>query len=170
MHHILMNQGSEALLWKRIHGKNILKQYQHREQKIYPAQRGRLKYFRGHLYERRPWIEGITLREFMASGVGPHLRSLVWQKCLENYFQQWKNRQVLHGDLKPENCILYRDSVGDWDSLWIDWPVYSRPGWIRYTPQYVAPEKIVSGEDSLASEIFSLSIIARELFAARSAS
>ncbi len=72
--------------------------------------------------------------------------------------------EVVHGDLKPANVAVDQEAhpyVLDWSGL------VATAGTFSGTPEYAAPERLVGGAPSPASDVFALAAIAWELLADR---
>jgi serine/threonine protein kinase len=113
----------------------------------------------GRAFYAMKLVDGAPLHEFRAP-LADRLR--VFQKICEAVAFA-HSRDVVHGDLKPENIMI--GAFGE--ALVLDWGVaaLARRGSIAGTRGFVAPEQAAGSAMDARSDIFSLGAILRELSA-----
>jgi serine/threonine protein kinase len=119
-----------------------------------------------------PYVDGGTLRKRMqvSKGVLSVERSLYFLRQAALAIDFAHERGVLHRDIKPENMLLQQDwlLLADFglakilSSSSVHGKTHTRSG----TPGYMAPERL-RGNVEAASDLYSLAVIAYELFAGR---
>lgn len=112
------------------------------------------------------FVDGITLTQFMASGrmTAAVACRLMLQLC--DAVERLHTHGIVHRDLKPDNIMVSADGrnltlidLGCSDAAEFD--ILKMP---MGTPRYAAPEMMApDAEASVAADIYSLGIIAREL-------
>ena len=126
----------------------------------------------GGLYIAMEFIRGISLRQFIEQ------QSLSMKRCIDIILQvayalaHLHSHGVIHGDLKPENIIITEDGevkVIDFGIARLHEEVKNEKNpKIAGTPTYMSPEqKEDPSKVSFASDIYSLGIIAYELFSGK---
>ena len=115
----------------------------------------------------RQWIPGVSLDEAL-NREGPFSMSNTIQTAIGicKGLQALHQADVLHGDLKPANIILHKDSsdpvITDFGtSLWLASP--NNPVWKGGTPGYIAPEILRGENSSKSADLFSLGVILDQL-------
>lgn len=120
-------------------------------------------------------VNGRTLRETLRSA---HDTPAALRQRLEVFLRVCDaisyahSRNIIHGDLKPENVI-----VGEHGEVYVaDWGLAHEIGdtnttaeTIKGTPRYFAPEAIREGKSTVAAEVFTLGLILQEVVTLRSA-
>lgn len=153
---------SEEWTGRRINSRNVLKV-------IEPARRQRF------LYYVTEYIEGITLRDWMAANPRPSylgVRDIIEQ--IAAGLRAFHRLEMVHRDLKPENIML--DNSGrviiiDFGSTRIagieeiDTPFEKNP--MLGTVGYAAPEYFQGYSGSYASDMYALGVIAYEMLTGR---
>jgi serine/threonine protein kinase len=116
----------------------------------------------------RQWIDGTSLHDTLLSG-----QRLTFDQSLQiacgicEGLQALHRADILHGDLKPANIILRRDSqqpvITDFGtSLWLG--DTQNPIWKGGTPGYIAPEILQGQSTTKSADLFSLGIVFQQLF------
>lgn len=135
--------------------------------RVYPQSRKRR-----FLYYVMEYLEGKTLRQWMCENPQPALdevRGLVGQ--IAQGLRAFHRMEMLHRDLKPENILIDRFGMAkviDFGSVKIA-GIAETGGSIQDdellgTRNYIAPECLLGHPGSSASELFSLGVIAYEMF------
>ncbi len=132
----------------------------------------------GGLHLAMKFIDGITMKEFLTRlKVKYNLNRItqaVERQSLRSRLEYFikicqaieysHSREIVHGDLKPENIML-----GAYGEVYImDWGTAAPPGTYRKgevegTPGYLAPETLNTGVVNQSGDIFSLGMILFEL-------
>jgi serine/threonine protein kinase len=119
------------------------------------------------------FLEGETLAERLRRGPFSHREARVIALQLCAGLAEAHRKHVVHGDLKSSNIILARDD-GDIRAVITDFGLARRPdttqrslqsGEIAGTPDYMAPELWKGAKASVASDIYALGVILREMVA-----
>ena len=125
---------------------------------------------RNYLYFATEYVEGQTLRQWMADNPKPDIetvRGIVEQ--IAKGLQAFHRLEVLHQDLRPDNIMI--DKTGtvkiiDFGSARVAGVVEAQPAGaddILGTAQYTAPEYFLGEGGSSRSDIFSLGVIAYQM-------
>jgi tetratricopeptide (TPR) repeat protein len=123
-------------------------------------------------------IEGVTLRERLATGKLPLKEALDIVSQCSMALQTSHRAGILHCDIKPENIMLRPDGlvkVVDFGLARIteavpDWaPRATQPGRIMGTPRYMSPEQARGQKLDARSDIFSLGAVLYEVVEGRPA-
>ena len=132
----------------------------------------------GGLHLAMKFIDGITMKEFLTRlKVKYNLNRItqaVERQSLRNRLEYFikicqaieysHSREIVHGDLKPDNIML-----GAYGEVYImDWGTAAPPGTYRKgavegTPGYLAPETLNTGIVNQSGDVFSLGMILFEL-------
>ncbi|MDD3118610.1 MAG: serine/threonine protein kinase [Victivallales bacterium] len=124
------------------------------------------------------YIDGITMKEFLTrlkvkynlNRITQNMEREFLRTRLEFFLRVCQSieyshsREVVHGDLKPENIML-----GAYGEVYVmDWgtaaaPGTSRKGSVEGTPGYLAPEMLNTGVVDRSGDVFSLGMILFEL-------
>lgn len=143
-----------------------------------------VKRTRSALWLVMEYADGPTLRALVArhGGLGP-ADSLAVLEQLSEALDHLARHGIVHRDVKPENvlvCAPGRCKLGDFGLALLaaaERPPpptgetitarLTRPGTVLGTPSYLSPEQAEGREASRASDIYSLGVVAYELFAGR---
>ena len=100
------------------------------------------------------YIEGITLSEYLKNNRLSIDLSVELALFLLKAEQHLIRRDLIHGDIKPENIIIHNDTFKliDYGSITGAFSINSRAG----TPSYLAPERFKNESISESSEIYSI--------------
>lgn len=129
---------------------------------------------RSSLYVVTEFVEGQTLRQWMADHPNPELsavRDLVGQMI--KGLRAFHRKDMLHQDFRPENVMIDTDGtvkIIDLGATRVSGVQEARPerlGAMPGTLQYSAPEYFVGDPASRASDQFSLGVIAYEMLTGR---
>ena len=118
------------------------------------------------------FLEGETLAEKVRRGPLPHeeARTIALQLCAG--LAEAHRKQVIHGDFKSSNIIVMAEADGAVRAVITDFGLARRPegprtmthsGELGGTPDYMAPELWKGDKPSVASDIYALGVILREL-------
>lgn len=126
---------------------------------------------RDKLYVVTEFIEGQTLRQWMADNPRPDLetvRGIVEQ--LTNGLRAFHRKEMLHQDLRPENVMIDRNGtvkIIDFGAVRVAGVLEANPDIetndILGTHQYAAPEYFVGELGTNRSDLYSLGVIAYEM-------
>ena len=122
------------------------------------------------------FLDGETLAERLKRGRAPEAeaRAIALQLCA-GLAEAHRNR-VVHGDLKSNNVILAKGADGSLRAVITDFGLARKPGMSGATgmsgldvgtPDYMAPELLNGAKASVASDIYALGIVLRELVTGR---
>lgn len=127
---------------------------------------------RSGLYLLTDFVEGQTLRQWMHDNPDRSIEQI--RTILEQIIKGLRaihRREMLHQDLRPENIILSPDlhvTIIDFGSAYVAGVQEAGPvedeGEILGTVQYTAPEYYAARPINWRSDLFSLGVIAYELF------
>lgn len=130
---------------------------------------------RKSLYIVTEYIEGQTLRQWMADNPKPGLetvRGIVEQ--IARGLRAFHRKEMLHQDLRPENVMIDREGtvkIIDLGSVRVAGVLEGLPvldaGEMLGTVQYSAPEYFLGQGGSERSDLFSLGVIAYEMLTGR---
>lgn len=104
------------------------------------------------------YVNGVTLREFLASSPSRRERKAVAESLLDAV-EYVHSHDVIHGDIKPENIMIMPEGKG---VKLIDFGLGDTPDYVFLkmgggTPEYAAPELIDKGGCvSVATDMYSL--------------
>jgi hypothetical protein len=121
-------------------------------------------------------LNGTTLRdELRQTGRLPPARVLRIMRDVGSGVDAAHRRQMVHRDLKPENVFLCRDDGVEVAKV-LDFglakaleasggvpTMFSAPGMIAGTPQYMAPEHLSGGEPSSDWDLWAIAVMAFEM-------
>jgi eukaryotic-like serine/threonine-protein kinase len=125
----------------------------------------------GTAYIAMELLEGKGLAELIAKGPVPLPRALSIMVQLARGIARAHDLGVIHRDLKPENIFLSSaDGQSDMVKL-LDFGIalskqdsrLTGTGEVFGTPQYMAPERIASGDPGPSADIYSLGVLFYEL-------
>lgn len=126
---------------------------------------------RAYLYSVTEYIEGQTLRQWMADN--PHPSPETVRDILEQIIKglrAFHRREMLHQDIRPENIMITGDGVVkliDFGSAYVAGVQEAAPfpeeAGILGTYQYTAPEYFSNEAVSFRSDMFSLGVVAYEM-------
>ncbi|MGJ8611696.1 MAG: serine/threonine protein kinase, partial [Octadecabacter sp.] len=126
---------------------------------------------RAYLYSVTEFIEGQTLRQWMADNPQPSLeqvRDIVEQ--IVKGLRPFHRREMLHQDIRPENIMITDDGVVkliDFGSAYVAGVQEAAPfpeeAGILGTYQYTAPEYFSNEPVSFRSDMFSVGVVAYEM-------
>ena len=110
-------------------------------------------------------VEGPTLAARLRAGKLPELeaRAIALQLCAG--LAEAHRHQVMHGDLKPSNIILARAPAGRTGLRAVITDFGLARGAHQGTPGYLSPELSAGAAPTVASDIYALGVILRELAA-----
>jgi len=125
-------------------------------------------------------VEGINLAEALQAHGRPSVRdALAILQQIGGALDYAHSRGVIHRDVKPANILIENSQTGHWIVKVVDFGIaraqqasegsnLTRAGMIVGTPEYMSPEQAGSGAPvDLRSDIYSLGIIAYEMFCGR---
>jgi len=130
---------------------------------------------RSYLYSVTEWVEGRTLRQWMADNPRPDLETA--RKIVEQIgagLQALHRQDMLHQDLRPDNVMI--DANGtvkliDFGSVQVAGVAETAAGGREEqalgTAQYAAPECMLGEPGTTQSDLFSLGVIAYQLLCGR---
>ena len=126
---------------------------------------------RAYLYSVTEFIDGQTLRQWMADNPQPSLeqvRDIVEQ--IVKGLRPFHRREMLHQDIRPENIMITDDGVVkliDFGSAYVAGVQEAAPfpeeAGILGTYQYTAPEYFSNEPVSFRSDMFSVGVVAYEM-------
>jgi serine/threonine protein phosphatase PrpC/predicted Ser/Thr protein kinase len=124
---------------------------------------------RNYLYVTAEFIEGKTLRQWMADSPRPDLetvRGIVEQ--IGAGLQAFHRMEIVHQDIRPDNVMIDRTGtvkIIDFGSVSVAGVVEEAPSLdgILGTVQYTAPEYFLGESGSSRADIFSLGVIAYQM-------
>lgn len=110
------------------------------------------------LYLVFEYVEGTNLKDRLAQGPLPPTLTARVAKEIGSALSTAHVNGVLHRDVKPENIILtqHGSKIADFGIARVPNSTLTKNGGLLGTPAYSAPECIVDGEFSAASDQFSL--------------
>jgi hypothetical protein len=118
------------------------------------------------------FLDGETLTARLGRGFLSHSEALPIAMQLCAGLAEAHRKHVIHGDLKSSNVILATDGSGHVRAVITDFGLARRPdasfqtmqsGDMLGTPDYMAPELWEGGRASVASEVYALGVILREM-------
>ncbi|NUN01151.1 MAG: protein kinase [Bryobacteraceae bacterium] len=122
------------------------------------------------------FLEGETLLDRMRRGpLGEKEAKIIGRQLCEGLAEAHRNH-VIHGDLKSNNVILATAADGTTRAVITDFGLARRPVAARFetqsgetagTPDYMAPELLMGGKASMASDVYALGVILHELASGR---
>jgi len=115
-----------------------------------------------------PWVEGVTLREYLNSN-GPLALPLagVLIRQIASAVGALHSIKMIHGILAPEHVIV-QHAHGRYLAVLLDVGLFRVSGQTSASPGYLAPEQI-AGEPTVRSDMFSLGTVAAEMLTGRRA-
>lgn len=115
-----------------------------------------------------PFTDGQNLHQFLASVRGSLDRSESLRLAREITLGLFSvhDSGLCHGDLKPSNILIHRDSHGELHSRLIDLGLAGRKANGAGTKGYMAPEVERGGKPSMAADAYALGQVLGELRAA----
>jgi serine/threonine protein kinase len=110
------------------------------------------------LYLVFEYVEGTNLKDRLAQGPLPPTLTARVAREIGGALSTAHENGVLHRDVKPENIILttHGSKIADFGIARVPNSTLTKNGGLLGTPAYSAPECIVNGEFSAASDQFSL--------------
>jgi serine/threonine protein kinase len=126
---------------------------------------------RTYLYSVTDYIEGQTLRQWMADNPKPSLEQVrdIIEQTVKG-LRSFHRREMLHQDIRPENIMITADGVVkliDFGAAYVAGVQEAAPfpeeAGILGTYQYTAPEYFSNEVVSFRSDMFSLGAIAYEM-------
>ena len=126
---------------------------------------------RGYLYSVTEYIEGQTLRQWMADNPQPSLEQVrdIIEQTVKG-LRSFHRREMLHQDIRPENIMITDDGVVkliDFGAAYVAGVQEAAPfpeeAGILGTYQYTAPEYFSNEAVSFRSDMFSIGVIAYEM-------
>ncbi|MEP2920644.1 MAG: bifunctional protein-serine/threonine kinase/phosphatase [Sulfitobacter sp.] len=126
---------------------------------------------RTYLYSVTDYIEGQTLRQWMADNPHPSLEQVrdIIEQIIKG-LRSFHRREMLHQDIRPENIMITDDGVVkliDFGSAYVAGVQEAAPfpeeAGILGTYQYTAPEYFSNEAVSFRSDMFSVGVIAYEM-------
>ncbi|HVM69603.1 MAG TPA: serine/threonine-protein kinase, partial [Gaiellaceae bacterium] len=114
-------------------------------------------------------VDGPSLRGLV------HTRTLTWRERLSIVEQVASGLAaihacgVLHRDLKPENVLVSSAGTAKITDFGIALTADSGPRSTAGTPRYMAPELLVGGQPTFASDVYALGLVAYDVLAERTA-
>lgn len=122
------------------------------------------------------YLDGQTLAEMLNAGPLPPKQAAEIARQLCAGLEGAHRQQVIHGDLKPANVIVTRSADGGVRAVITDFGLARRPessqwsslsGEVGGTLHYMAPELWRGRKPSVASDVFALGVMLKELGANR---
>jgi serine/threonine protein kinase len=127
---------------------------------------------RNYLYVTAEFIEGKTLRQWMADNPRPDLetvRGIVEQ--IGAGLQAFHRMEIVHQDIRPDNVMIDRTGtvkIIDFGSVSVAGVVEETPlDTILGTVQYTAPEYFLGESGTSRADIFSLGVIAYQMLSGK---
>lgn len=129
---------------------------------------------RSRLYVLSEFVDGITLRQWMADHPKPDLdevRDIIDQ--LSKGLRALHRREMIHQDIRPENVMIDRNGtvkIIDLGSVSVAGVEEAAPGLLGHMPgtfQYTAPEYLANDVASWRSDQYALGVIAYEMLTGR---
>ncbi|WP_341368212.1 protein kinase [Yoonia sp. BS5-3] len=126
---------------------------------------------RAYLYSVTEYIEGQTLRQWMADNPQPSLEQVrdIIEQTVKG-LRSFHRREMLHQDIRPENIMITDDGVVkliDFGAAYVAGVQEAAPfpaeAGILGTYQYTAPEYFSNEAVSFRSDMFSIGVIAYEM-------
>jgi serine/threonine protein phosphatase PrpC len=126
---------------------------------------------RAYLYSVTEYIEGQTLRQWMADNPQPSLEQVrdIIEQTIKG-LRSFHRREMLHQDIRPENIMITNDGVVkliDFGSAYVAGVQEAAPfpeeAGILGTYQYTAPEYFSNEAVSFRSDLFSIGVVAYEM-------
>ncbi len=118
-----------------------------------------------------PWVHGRSLRSRILDGAMPWRHVVTYGRQLLAGLSAIHEQGVLHGDLKPENCIICERSGREPYIRIIDLgeAVSVRMSSARplCTPAYCAPERILGQEIGIQVDLYAVGVILYEMLCRR---
>jgi serine/threonine-protein kinase len=128
----------------------------------------------GVLPDGRPWmamelLEGRTLAQIAESEAITPLRALAWLRQVAQTLSAAHSIGVIHRDVKPDNVFVGTDGR----VRLLDWGIafhqsqdarFTRVRLLIGTPTYIAPEQVRGHEVDGHADVYSLGVVAYELF------
>jgi serine/threonine protein kinase len=122
------------------------------------------------------FVEGETLTARLRAGPLAKHEALAIARGLASGLAEAHRNQVVHGDLKSNNVILGRTPAGDLRPVITDFGLarhragcdgeaFSSGNRAGGTPGYMAPELLLGGKPSPASDVYAIGVILREIAA-----
>lgn len=108
------------------------------------------------------YVEGQTLKQLMGeTGVVPAERALsITQQIAEALDFAWKNQQLVHRDIKPDNIMLTTQGVAKLADLGLARVatelLEDETDEVMGTPQYICPEQLLGQPMDVRGDIYSL--------------
>lgn len=114
------------------------------------------------------YIDGYTLTEFLAQNPSGKLRRRAVDQLLDAVAYLHK-KGIVHNDLKPENILISRvdNTLKIIDFGLSDKDAYFLYKGLGFTPKYASPELLSHQQTDCRSDIYSLGLIARDIFGKR---
>lgn len=119
------------------------------------------------------FIDGVTLREYLARGPVPLKRTIEIVTDVAKALSAAHETGIIHRDIKPENIMVRKDGlvkVLDFGLAKLDTTVDANisltattPGLILGTPKYMSPEQVRGFEVDQTTDIFSLGVVLYEM-------
>jgi serine/threonine protein phosphatase PrpC len=129
---------------------------------------------RSCLYHRMEYIQGISLREWMALNPAPAPDDIIpLLRQVVSVLRRLQRLSIIHQDLKPDNLMLDgegRIKLIDYGAARVSGLVAKDSDtavWPEGTANYVAPEYFLGDAPSNRSDIFSLGVILYEILSGR---
>ncbi|NVO28645.1 protein kinase [Donghicola sp. C2-DW-16] len=129
---------------------------------------------RSRLYVLSEFVDGITLRQWIADHPKPDLdevRDIIDQ--LSKGLRALHRREMIHQDIRPENVMIDRNGtvkIIDLGSVSVAGVEEAAPGLLGHMPgtyQYTAPEYLANDVVSWRSDQYALGVIAYEMLTGR---
>jgi serine/threonine-protein kinase len=121
----------------------------------------------GHLYIAMEYVDGIDLERLLAA----HEPLTIHQRLdiaidVLNGLSYAHRHGIVHRDVKPANIRVTeegRAKVMDFGVAYLDSSSLTRTGMMMGTPSYMAPEQVVGGKITAATDIFAVGSVLYEL-------
>ncbi len=118
-----------------------------------------------------PWVQGDSLRSRILNGAVPWRHVVTYGRQLLAGLSAIHEQGVLHGDLKPENCLICKRSGREPYLRIIDLgesvPVRMSSARPLCTPAYCAPERILGQEIGIQVDLYAVGVILYEMLCRR---
>lgn len=124
--------------------------------------------WRGEYYIVQEWVEGVSLEELLERGPVPVSFGMYLVREIASGLAYAHGEGVIHRDVKPANILIGLDGsvkLADFGvARSISLPDFTVDGTLIGTAAYSAPEQIRCGKVDSRADIFSLGVVAYEIF------
>lgn len=124
--------------------------------------------FENYVYISFEYFEAQTLRQIINTGNLTAVQKIDLLKQTVRGLQYAHKNNIIHRDIKPENILIdknYNCKIADFGlALSDDSRTLTDPQSMMGTPAYASPEQVSGAELTPASDLFSLGLVAYELY------